>query len=217
MKTLDWIITDTGECEPRPASRDWNLIQENYYLHQFLTEALALVSQARNEAEEWDYLPQIRQLVRKLLLNSYWVRTAFADPAKGQSIIHASAVSNIVRHTGSAIVTLYDEIGYPLTVQNVTFTPGTISPIHNHGTWGVIGIVQGQEKHTFWQRTEGDRLEVTGQKTFGSGEIISFMPGAIHQVEAIGDQPVHSFHIYGDTQPRARFEFDSVTHTAKHF
>jgi hypothetical protein len=166
-----------------------------------------LLAQASHESEEWDYLPQIRQLVRKLITNSYWVQTQFLphDPK-----------------TGMAIQTLYDEIGYPLTVQNVTFASGVRSPIHNHGTWGVLAQLQGQEKHTFWRRIEDDKpgsgkIEIIGEKVLYPKEIISFTPAAIHQVEAIGDRPTVTFNLYGDTQPKARFKFDLVTQSAKLF
>jgi predicted metal-dependent enzyme (double-stranded beta helix superfamily) len=207
MTVKDWLVTDDGQCQVRPAAKEWELLAEHYYFHRFLTEIVDLINLAPSETEEWDFLPQIRRLVRKLVTNSYWLQTqrVEADPK-----------------TGVGILTLYDEIGYPLTVQNVTFMPGVTSPIHNHGTWGVVAVLQGQEQHTFWQRVADDpdhpdRIIAVGQKTLNPGEIISFMPGAIHHVQAIADQPTITFQIYGDTQPRSRFEFDPIQHTAKHF
>lgn len=206
IKSRDWLATAEGYCQPRPSIRDWNLIRENYYLHQFLTEITDLLAQAKQVQDEWDYLPQIRMRVRQLVTNSYWVRTQFLPPDP---------------KTGVAILTLYDEIGYPLTVQTVTFAPGVTSPIHNHGTWGVSAILQGQEHHTFWRREPNDefpdRIVEAGEQTFYPNQIISFEPDAIHQVKAIGDEPTVTFHIYGDTQPRSRFQFDPVAQTAKHF
>jgi len=207
MKTLDWIVTDDGQCQTRPSARDWDLITENYYLHQFLTEVIDLLAQVKNEAEEWDHLPQLRRLVRKLIVNSYYVRTQFLEPCP---------------KTGSSVLTLYDEIGYPLTVQNVTFAPGIVSPIHNHGTWGITAVLKGREKHTFWQRTSDDpafpnKIEPIGRKIVAPGEIVSFTPNAIHCVEAIDNEPTVTFQIYGDTQPRSRFFFERDTHTAKPF
>ncbi|MGB8701543.1 MAG: cupin, partial [Thermosynechococcaceae cyanobacterium] len=158
------------------------------------------------ESEEWDYLPQIRMRVRQLLTNSYWVQTQCPEPCP---------------KTGFAIQTLYDEIGYPLTVQTVLFQPGVCSPIHNHGTWGVVAVLQGQEKHQFWRRTHDpdfpDQIAPVGEKILTPGEIISFTPQAIHAIEAIGPEPTLTFQLYGDTQPRSRFEFDPIAHKAKRF
>jgi predicted metal-dependent enzyme (double-stranded beta helix superfamily) len=207
MTARDWLVTDAGQCQVRPSAKEWELLAEQYYFHRFLTEVIDLIAKAPSETEEWDFLPQIRLLVRKLVTNSYWLQTQQrdADPK-----------------TGVAIVTLYDEIGYPLTVQNVTFAPGMMSPIHNHGTWGVTAILKGQEQHTFWQRVSDDpahpdKIAVVGQKVLIPGEIMSFMPGAIHQVQAIGDEPTVTFQLYSDTQPRSRFEFDPMTHSARSF
>jgi len=44
---------------------------------------------------------------------------------------------------------LYDEIGYPLAMQIETLQSGAKSNIHNHGTWGIVAILEGQEKIPF--------------------------------------------------------------------
>jgi predicted metal-dependent enzyme (double-stranded beta helix superfamily) len=206
MMIRDWLVTDEGDCQARPSAREWDLIRNNYYFHRFLTDVVDLLDRVAIEAEQWDYLPQIRTLVRKLLINSYWLKTQYLEPSS---------------QTGISIQTLYDEIGYPLTVQNVTFAPGVVSPIHNHGTWGVVALLKGQEKHTFWRRVNDpkfpDKIKPVGEKILNPGEIISFSPGAIHQVEAIGDEPVVTFHLYGDTFSKLRFKFDLATCSASNF
>jgi predicted metal-dependent enzyme (double-stranded beta helix superfamily) len=207
MAIRDWIVTDDGQCQPRPTAREWDLIEHPYYFHRFLTEIMDLLARVQQESEEWDYLPQIRQLVRKLITNSYWIQTQVLPPDP---------------KTGVAIQTLYDEIGYPLTIQNVTLNSGVRSPIHNHGTWGVVVQLQGQEKHTFWRQVEQNnsndyKIEIVGEKILKPGELISFTPAAIHHIEALGDRSTVTFNLYGDTQPKARFKFDPLTHTAKLF
>lgn len=206
MSAKDWIVTNDGQCEPRPSAREWDLVRQNYYLHQFLTEVLDILNQVQHEKDEWDYLPLIRMRVRQLVMNSYWVRTRHAKPNP---------------QTGVGVLPLYDEIGYPLTVQNEIMLPGSMSTIHNHGTWGVVTVIDGKEEHTFWRRVPEadtpDRIELVGRKILTPGEILSFMPNAIHQVKAVATKPTLSFCLYGDTQPRSRFRFDPVSHTAKHF
>lgn len=197
----DWLATADGCCQPRPSARDWDLLRDRYYLHQFLSDVMALLDRAPNPSDEWDYLPLIRRYVRQLALNSYWLRTQCPIPDP---------------KTGVGIQILYDEIGYPLTVETTAFAPGVQSPIHNHGTWGVVALLQGQEQQTFWRR-EGDRVELVETHCFSPGEIVSFTPDAIHQVTALGDQPSVTFNLYGDTQPKSRFRFDPATSTAKQF
>lgn len=206
MYAKDWIVTDEGCCEPRPSAREWDLVRENYYFHQFLTDIMSILGSVPQETEEWDRLPQIRMQVRQLVMNSYWVRTRYPSPNPQTQI---------------GVLTLYDEIGYPLTVHNAIMMPGATSSIHNHGTWGVVTVINGKEEHTFWRRTPSPNsphhIECVDRKILVPGEILSFMPNAIHQVKAIAPTPTLSFCLYGDTQPRSRFQFDPVTHTAKQF
>jgi predicted metal-dependent enzyme (double-stranded beta helix superfamily) len=85
----------------------------------------------------------------------------------------------------------------------------------------VVAVLKGQETHTFWRRVPDplfpDRIEMVEEKILNAGEILSFTPQAIHQVTAVGDASAFSFTIYGDTQPRSRFIFDTNKHTAKPF
>lgn len=203
MKSKDWLLTSDGQCQACKTVREWDLLREYYRFYRFLTE----VEDALNAApDSCSCLPAMRRLVRQLITNSYWVQTQHPEPCL---------------KTGVSVMMLYDEIGFPLTVQTVTFMPGTSTPIHNHGTWGVVAVLKGQEKNTFWKRTHDpqfqDKLEKTGEKTLLPGELISFTPDAIHSIEAVGDEPTVTFNIYGDTKFSKRFEFDPVTHTSKHY
>lgn len=199
----DWFVDEVGRCQLRPTPRPWDLLQDHYYLHQFLSDILHILDYAPNEFDQWDYLPHIRRKVRKLILNSYWLGTKRDKPDP---------------KIGTTVIPLYDELGYPLTVQNVITAPGITTPIHNHGSWGVVALLDGQERHTFWRKNrDGDRIESTGQRILNAGEIISFMPAAIHQVETLGTEPAVTFQLYGETQPNARFQFDSETLIAKPF
>ncbi len=212
--TKDWIVTNEGRCELCPSAREWDLVRENYYFHQFLTDIIDSLGEVVNEQDEWKQLPQIRMRVRQLLMNSYWVRTQRGD---------------VNPQTGISVLPLYDEIGYPLTVQNETMQPGTMSSIHNHGTWGVVAVIDGKEEHTFWRPTSNDwkqlisrpealvPIELVERKLLGPGEVLSFMPDAIHQVQAVDSRPTVNFCLYGDAQPRSRVQFDPGSQTAKFF
>ncbi len=199
----DWMVTEDGQCQVCPTPREWDLLETPYRFHRFLTQVEDLL---QGTTHEDDCLPALRHLVRKLTLNSYWLQTQHPDPR---------AITDV------AIQTLYDEIGYPLTVQTNTYLPGVISPIHNHGTWGVVALLKGKEQNTFWQRTPTedfqDKITPVGKKIFSPGDVISFAPGAIHCVEAVGNGPMVTFNIYGETNHKARFEFNPEAHQAKNF
>jgi predicted metal-dependent enzyme (double-stranded beta helix superfamily) len=103
----------------------------------------------------------------------------------------------------------------------VVWLPGQVSKIHNHGTWGIVALINGEEKNTFWRRhpqsNTPDRIEKVGEKNICAGEIISFTSEAIHSIEVIGEEPVVSFNLYGETNYEQRWQFDTFKHTAKNF
>ncbi|GAB4201035.1 MAG: hypothetical protein Fur006_53140 [Coleofasciculaceae cyanobacterium] len=203
MKNKDWLVTGDGQIQACPSVSQWKLLREIYRFYRFLTEVEDVLSEADDESS---CLPDIRMLVRRLITNSYWVQTRYLEPCP---------------KTGTSVLMLYDELGFPMTVQTVTFSPGTVSTIHNHGTWGVVAVLRGQEKNTFWKRTNDsafqDRIEPTGEIILLPGDIISFTSDVIHSVVSMGDEPTVTFNLYGETHSKKRFEFDPITHTAKNF
>lgn len=203
MKHRDLLITEAGQWQVCKAVREWDLLRTPYRFHRFLTEVEDALEAAIAEV---DCLPQLRLLVRRLITNSYWIQTQYIAPDPD---------------TGSGVIMLYDEIGYPLTVQIATFAPGTRSTIHNHGNWGVVAILKGEEKNTFWKRLSDpafpDWVEPVSEIILLPGDLVSFTPDAIHCVEAVGDEPTVTFSIYGETHHSKRFEFDPIAHTAKNF
>lgn len=153
-----------------------------------------------------DRLKAIRPLVRKLLGNNPWLLTEYEAPDP---------------ELGWSVTMLYDEPDFPLTVQTVAWLPGQVSPIHNHGTWGLVALISGQEKNTFWQETDPSNftsnIKQVGELTLNPGDIIGFLPNTIHHVKALGDEATISFNLYGETDYEQRFEFDSVNSTKTNF
>ncbi|WP_353929151.1 AraC family ligand binding domain-containing protein [Okeanomitos corallinicola TIOX110] len=203
MECKDWFIPGDGQYQLCKSAREWDLLRENYRLYRFLTEVEDVLI---NVEDESNCLPELRILVRRLITNSYWVQTQNLEPDP---------------KTGVSVLLLYDELGFPLTVQTVTFAPGTKSNIHNHGTWGIVLILKGQEKNTFWRRKSNpeltDQIEQVGELNLHPGDLISFTPDTIHQVQSIGEEPTVTFNIYGETDSQKRFEFDIINHIAKKF
>ncbi|RAM50915.1 MAG: cupin [Hapalosiphonaceae cyanobacterium JJU2] len=203
MKQRDWHVNGNGEYQACNSARAWDLLKDNYRLYRFLTELEDILN---NVEDETSRLPEIQMLVRRLLVNSYWVQSQYLEPSS---------------KTGTSVLILYDELGFPLTVQTVTFAPGTKSNIHNHGTWGIVALLKGKEKNTFWRRNPNpefpDKIEQTGELILLPGDIISFTPDAIHCVESVGDEPTVTFNIYGETDPKQRLEYNVLSHTTKNF
>ena len=203
MNCQDWLVKNDGICEPSPLSKDWEWTDKTYRLYRFLTDLEDILDQTKDEEQ---ILFKVRPLVRRLLTSSYWIQGEYTlpDPQQGWSVLN-----------------LYDEMNFPLTIQMVVWLPGQVSKIHNHGTWGIVAVINGEEKNTFWKKdpttSTPDRLKKVGEQIISSGDIISFVDSAIHSIEVIGEEPVISFNIYGETNYKQRWEFDPLKHTAKNF
>ncbi|MBE7379814.1 MAG: cupin [Leptolyngbya sp. SIO1E4] len=202
MKNRDFLVTGDGSWQVYKPAKAWDLLRTPYYLHRFLTEVEDVLNRGYDETE---CLAALRFLVRRLVTNSYWIRTQKPEPSD----------------TKIPARMLYDELGYPLTVQTAIAQPDVISTIHNHGTWGVVAILEGEESNRMWRRIPEpqfpNRVEPVGEITLLPGDIISFTSDAIHSIKAVGDEPTFSFSLYGETHHSRRFEYDPIAHTAKNF
>ena len=207
MKTADWLVKKDGICCLCKSVREWDLLAEEYRLYRFLTEAEDITRLAAIEGrDEETSLSGLRMLVRKLVLNCYTVKTRLPEPN---------------HKTGVSVVMLYDELGFPMTIQTEMNLPGTTSPIHNHGTWGIVMVLEGKQKNTFWKRNPTpefpNKIDRVGERIIEPGDMISFTTEAIHSIEAVGDKPTITFNLYGETLSSKRYQFDFDRQTAKHF
>jgi len=203
MTGQNWFVTNNGHCNADQLTRQAEDFSQPYRLYRFLTDLEEILS---HTADDQLRLQAICPLVRKLLISSPWLQITPIEPNPA---------------TGWEVMMLYDEPFFPLTVQLVAWAPGIKSPIHNHASWGIVALLSGEEKNTFWQRSPTpdlpNQLSPSGDLLLSPGDIVCFMPDAIHQVEAISDQPTISFNVYGETNYDQRFEFDPTQGTAKNF
>ncbi|HSM81778.1 MAG TPA: cupin [Nodosilinea sp.] len=202
MANHNWLITDDGTH--RPFGDAETVEPGRYYrLYRFLTDLEDILDTFHDDISR---LEAITPLVRKLLVSSYWLQLEYNDPDP---------------KTGWGVKFLYREHEFPITVQMVSWLPGHQSAIHNHGAWGIVALVGGQERNRLWRRaptpTHPDRLERLDDLLLNPGDVVALTANAIHSVEPLGDTPTVSFNLYGLTNFSNRYEFDRATHTAKPF
>ncbi len=199
MTNRDWLITEPGEAINCANAIQEDFTEQSYRLYRFLTDLEDILTTIEGDRLRLD---AIRPLVRQLLNNNPWLLTEHSPPDP---------------ELGWSVTMLYDEPSFPLTVQSVVWLPGQISPIHNHGTWGLVALISGQEKNTLWQEiyqsNSISEIKQVGELILNPGDIISFLPNTIHHVEALGNEPSISFNLYGETDYEQRFEFDPVSST----
>ena len=98
---------------------------------------------------------------------------------------------------------LHEEEDHTLAVFAISWLPGRGAPPHNHGTWAVVSGVDGQEKNIFYKRLDDAsrpgyaKVVWNGERSFGPGEVVSFMPHELHSVVNDTDHVTVSLHIYG--------------------
>jgi 3-mercaptopropionate dioxygenase len=94
---------------------------------------------------------------------------------------------------------LYVEPGGSFSIVGLVWLPGQVTPIHDHVTWCVFGVLQGKEHEELFAVDEDESYLVeAGTRTNDTGEVSGFAPpGDIHRVRNVGDHTAISLHIYG--------------------
>jgi predicted metal-dependent enzyme (double-stranded beta helix superfamily) len=86
-----------------------------------------------------------------------------------------------------------------LTVLHTVVNPGFVSPPHEHRTWAVIGVYDGQEDNTFYSLIDGSRrIEQTGRRNLRQGEVLTLGLEAIHRIANPGSNKLTALHVYGE-------------------
>jgi 3-mercaptopropionate dioxygenase len=94
---------------------------------------------------------------------------------------------------------LYVEPGGAFSIVALVWRPGQVTPIHDHVTWCVFGVLQGVEyEEVFTLDEKGEFLVQAGDNSNTTGEVSGFAPpGDIHRVRNVGEGTAISLHIYG--------------------
>lgn len=93
--------------------------------------------------------------------------------------------------------TLHVEPDGSFSIVGLVWRPGQITPIHDHVTWCVFGVLQGVEHEELYVE-RGDHLVRAGANDNHVGEVSGFAPpGDIHRVHNAGEETAISLHIYG--------------------
>ncbi len=81
----------------------------------------------------------------------------------------------------------------------LVWSAGAATPVHDHVTWGVVGVHRGVEVETRYALSaDGDRLVAHGVARSTAGGVDGFVPpGDIHVVRHDGEAPAVSLHVYG--------------------
>ncbi len=127
-----------------------------------------------------------------------WSRTAQLVAAQLSAHLPGPDVLTAEQRQGSpdraAGHTLHVEPDGAFSITAVVWRPGQVTPIHDHTTWCVFGVVQGIEHEDVYDA----ELNLIGQTDNLAGDVNGFAPpGDIHRVHNTGDEVAISIHVYG--------------------
>jgi predicted metal-dependent enzyme (double-stranded beta helix superfamily) len=104
---------------------------------------------------------------------------------------------------------IYDAPDASLSLYAIVWLPGQWTPVHDHGSWGVVGIIEGVLEERSYVRLSLDReadeeidLVRGGAVLLGRGAVTSFVPNPdhIHITGVSAERPrAVSLHLYGRT------------------
>ena len=94
---------------------------------------------------------------------------------------------------------LHSEPGGAFSIVALVWRPGQVTPIHDHVTWCVFGVIQGEEHEELFVLDEKRGCLIkAGATTNHKGDVSGFAPpGDIHRVRNAGDRTAISLHVYG--------------------
>lgn len=172
-------------------------------LAHFVAQLQALTAgQRQSEAEIVD---GVAAAMRALVAQDDWLDDACARPHPQyyqQYLLHADPQGRF-------------------SVVSFVWGPGQKTPVHDHGTWGVIGMLRGGEIGQGYQLTPQGIAERGPREDLRPGDVTVVSPtiGDIHVVRnAFDDRVSISIHAYGvDIGQQRRHVYDPATGEAKAF
>lgn len=173
-------------------------------LRDFVTSTTALVE--RLAGDEAAILAAIRPQLAALVTTDGWLPEELTRP-------HPQYYQQYLLHA---------DVQERWSMVSFVWGPGQKTPIHDHRVWGLVGVLQGAETGTTFERDPvSGALTRTGDERLERGQVVAVSPtvGDIHQVaNAFDDRVSISIHVYGGNIGAVRRAvYDPVTGAEKPF
>ncbi len=167
-------------------------------LNQFIDNIDEIV---RKYGKEKDILVRAKPLLDELLRNP-------------ESIPKEAFKSRKDRFADNLIYMPDDKI---FSIIGCVWLPNQSTPIHDHLSWALIGMHEGEEQETIYRRINENSnakalLEQISSKINKKGHITELGKEGIHSIANISDKPSSSIHIYGiDLGNTIRHTYDPIS------
>jgi predicted metal-dependent enzyme (double-stranded beta helix superfamily) len=153
-----------------------------YTVRELAADLRDMKAQGLSDAQIFAEAPD---LVKRLLLMKHnWLRTYMtAPPGPGDGAFSRYK--------------LHEEPDHSFMLLVVTLAPGRDTDPHDHGTWAVVGGLEGRETNRRWKRTDNGDVQPSGDEVVEAGSILSVPPGAIHSLHNDSGAASVTLQLYG--------------------
>lgn len=170
-----------------------------YMIQGFIRDAESIV---RSSVSESDILRGLKPALQRLLDTPGSVPAAAFVPRKDRF------ANNLI----------YRPEDRAFSIMGGNWASGQTTPIHDHLTWAVVGVYQGQERESIYRRTDDGSdprratLELVSARFNERGHVTVLSRAGIHRIDNVSPQPSFSVHVYGrDIGTLERHSYDPVT------
>src|SRR3954447_5056592 len=123
-----------------------------------------------------------------------WTETAELVAEQLRRALPSPEILSAEQRSGRGSHTLHVEPDGSFSIIGLVWEPGQITPIHDHTTWCVFGVLQGVEQEELFDA----QLQPLGRSENHAGDVSGFAPpGDIHRVHNTTEEIAISIHVYG--------------------
>ena len=172
---------------------------DTYSVKNLASETEAVVRSSSSESET---LYRLKPLVEKL------ITTPNAVPVE-------AFVSRKDKFANNLLYRPEDRV---FSIMGGNWLPGQTTPIHDHLTWAIVGVCQGEERESIYRRIDDGsdpkkaRLELVRERINKKGQVTVLGKNGIHRIDNVSLAASLSVHMYGlDIGTLERHSYDPIT------
>jgi len=172
---------------------------EGYALQEFIQDVDGII---RGYSSESETLLHLKPVLEKLVSSPASVPAKAFTPRKDRFAMN--------------LLQMPEDEAY--SIIGGVWHPGQTTPIHDHLTWALIGVYEGEEREALFRRTDDGsnprlaKIEPVSERVHKKGQVTVLGHKGIHRVDNISLRPTFSVHVYGrDIGNAKRHSYDPVT------
>jgi 3-mercaptopropionate dioxygenase len=178
-----------------------------YGIDEFVADARRIMEVEGGIADREAAVGQLEPLLERALDGPGWTDPRYATVVDG----------------GRPGFRYYQNEDGSLNVYGVLFRPGHPTPVHDHVTWGIIGVYSGEQRTARYRRLDDGSTpgrcavdEVADEVLTHGATYPLLPPHDIHRIEVVGAEDGLSIHVLGaDLKRQRRRIFDVAAQTCE--